>query len=217
MDRYFEERMALSDPVLDAALEDSRAAGLPDIQVSPAQGKLLQLLARALRARTVLEVGTLGGYSAIWLARALPPDGRLVSLELSPVHAAVARRNLERAGVSDRVAIRVGPAIETFPTLLREKFGPFDLAFIDADKPSTADYFEWALRLARPGSVIVVDNVVRNGAVSDPTSRDPNVLGIRRFFDRLAREPRANATAIQTVGTKSYDGFAVVLVGETPT
>ncbi len=217
MDRYFEERMALSDPVLDAALEDSRAAGLPNIQVSPAQGKLLQLLARALRARTVLEVGTLGGYSAIWLARALPPDGRLVSLELSPVHAAVARRNLERAGVSDRVAIRVGPAIETFPTLLREKFGPFDLAFIDADKPSTADYFEWALRLARPGSVIVVDNVVRNGAVSDPTSRDPNVLGIRRFFDRLAREPRANATAIQTVGTKSYDGFAVVLVGETPT
>jgi predicted O-methyltransferase YrrM len=212
VDRYFEERMGLSDPALEAALADSAAAGLPTIQVSPAQGKFLHLLARALRARTILEVGTLGGYSTIWLARALPADGRLLSLELNPKHAEVARKNLERAGVARLVEVRVAPAIETLPKLLPEGFGPFDLAFIDADKPSTAEYFDWAVKLARPGSVIVVDNVVRGGAVADPASPDPNVQGIRRFFDRVQAEPRVSATALQTVGAKSYDGFAVVLV-----
>lgn len=212
VDRYFSDRLSLSDPALEGALADSAAAGLPEIQVSPSQGKFLHLLARALRARTVIEVGTLGGYSAIWLARALPPDGRLLSLELSPKHAEVARANLARADLSRVVEVRVGPAIETLPKLVHEGFGPFDLAFIDADKPSTADYFDWTLKLARPGSVIVVDNVVRNGAVADPKDPDPNVQGIRRFFDRVAAEPRVSATALQTVGAKAYDGFAFVLV-----
>lgn len=212
VDRYLADLLLPPDPALDAALADSAARGLPAINVSPPQGKLLHLLARVHGARTILEVGTLGGYSTIWLARALPPGGRLVTLEADPEHAAVARANPDRAGLSSVVEVRLGPALETLPQLAAEGRGPFDLTFIDADKASTADYFAWALKLSRPGSLIVVDNVVRKGAVVDPASTDANVLGIRRFLEMLAAEPRAAATAIQTVGGKGYDGFAVVLI-----
>jgi predicted O-methyltransferase YrrM len=204
------------DPALDAALDASVAAGLPAINVSPNQGKLLQLLARMLGARTILEVGTLGGYSTIWLARALPADGRLVTLESDPKHAEVARANIARAGLSGIVDLRVGLAIETLPKLAAEGIGPFDLIFIDADKVSTADYFAWALRLSRRGSLIIVDNVVRKGAVVDAASEDAKVQGIRRFNDVLAAEPRVSATVIQTVGVKGYDGFAIALVTTEP-
>ena len=200
------------DAALEAALEASAAAGLPAIQVSPSQGKWLHLLASLIEARSILEIGTLGGYSTIWLARALPPDGRLVTLEVDPKHAEVARANLRRAGVAGRVEIRLGRALETLPRLAAEGAGPFDLTFIDADKPSTAEYFDWAVRLSHPGSVIVVDNVVRRGAVADPADLDPNVRGIRRFLERMAREPRVQSTVIQTVGRKGYDGFAFAVV-----
>jgi len=200
------------DAALEAALEASAAAGLPAIQVSPSQGKWLHLLASLIEARSILEIGTLGGYSTIWLARALPPDGRLVTLEVDPKHAEVARANLRRAGVAGRVEIRLGRALETLPRLATEGAGPFDLTFIDADKPSTAEYFDWAVRLSHPGSVIVVDNVVRRGAVADPADLDPNVRGIRRFLERMAREPRVQSTVIQTVGRKGYDGFAFAVV-----
>jgi predicted O-methyltransferase YrrM len=212
VDRYIESTLAPSDPALAAALAASKAAGLPDIQVTPSQGKLLHLFARMLNARSILEVGTLGGYSTIWLARALPPGGRLVTLESEPKHAEVARANLARAGLAAMVEVRVGRAIELLPKLHAEGLGPFDLVFIDADKPGNPDYFEWALRMSRPGSLIVVDNVVREGAVADAASTEPSVLGTRRLFDRLAREGRVSATAIQTVGTKGYDGFAMALV-----
>jgi predicted O-methyltransferase YrrM len=214
VDRYFNELLIPPDPALDAALADSTAAGLPEIAVSPSQGKLLHILAKLAGARNILEIGTLGGYSTIWLARALPPGGRLVTLEYEPKHAEVARANVERAGLRDVVDVIVGPAIESLPMLHRERRGPFDLIFIDADKVSTADYFAWALRLSRRGSLIIVDNVVRKGAVADPTSTDAGVKGIRRFNDLLAREPRVQATAIQTVGAKGYDGLAVALVTE---
>ena len=183
----------------------------PSIQVSAAQGKLLHLLARMRGARSILEIGTLGGYSTIWLARALPAaGGRLITLEAEPKHADVARANLAAAGLSNVVDLRLGRAIETLPTLTKE--APFDLVFIDADKPSTADYFQWALKLTRPGSAIVVDNVVRRGAVADASSTDANVQGVRRFYDALASDRRVTATAMQTVGSKGYDGFALALV-----
>ncbi len=214
VDRYLAGLFVPSDPALEAALEDSVAAGLPPINVSPNQGKLLQLLARMQGARNILEIGTLGGYSTIWLARALPAGGKLITLEFEPKHAEVARANLVRAGLGGVVEQRVGRALDTLPQLATEGCGPFDLIFIDADKPSTADYFVWALRLSRRGSVIIVDNVVRKGAVSDAASDDPNVRGMRRFHELLAVEKRVSATVIQTVGSKGYDGYAVALVME---
>jgi predicted O-methyltransferase YrrM len=212
VDEYLKERLVGEDEALSAALADSAAAGLPAINVAPNQGKLLNLLARLRGARRILEVGTLGGYSTIWLARALPADGRVVTLEINPRHAEVAEANLRRAGVADRVEILGGPALETLARLEREGKGPFDLAFIDADKPNNPHYFDWALRLARSGSLIIVDNVIRNGAVADAHSRDANVLGARQLFDRIAAEPRVSATALQTVGIKGYDGIAIALV-----
>ena len=212
VDRYISDQLVPADPVLDAALRDSAAAGLPAIQVSPNQGKLLMLLAQAQRARSILEIGTLGGYSTIWLARALPPDGRLLTLEVEPRHAEVARANLDRAGLGDVVDVRLGRATDTLAQLVAAGSGPYDLAFIDADKPSTADYFAAAVALSRPGTLIVVDNVVRRGEVLDADSADEQVQGIRRMYDAMAAEPRVAATAIQTVGSKGYDGFAFAVV-----
>jgi predicted O-methyltransferase YrrM len=200
------------DEALEAALEGSEAAGLPAIQVAANQGKLLHLLARLQGARSILEVGTLGGYSTIWLARALPPGGRLITLELEPRHAEVARANIARAGLAERVEVRVGPASESLPRLTQEGVEPFDLVFIDADKEGYPDYLGWALRLTRPGSLIVADNVVRGGALIDPDSSDPRVQAVRRFIELVAAEPRLDATVIQTVGSKGYDGLAFALV-----
>ena len=212
VDRYISDILALSDEALDAALAASQAAGLPDIQVTPHQGKLLHLLARAMGARSILEIGTLGGYSTIWLARALPGDGRLITLEIDSKHAEVARANFVRAGVADRIELLLGAALETLPRLEAERRGPFDLIFIDADKANLADYFSWSLRLARPGSLIVVDNVVREGAVMDESSQDPAVQGVRRLNRLLSGERRVSATTIQTVGAKGYDGLTFALV-----
>jgi predicted O-methyltransferase YrrM len=212
VDRYLTELFVPSDPALEAALRDSAAAGLPAIHVSPNQGKLLHLLARLQGARNILEIGTLGGYSTIWLARALPAGGRLITVEVDPKHADVARANLARAGLAEVVELRLGPALETLPRLVAEGRGPFDLIFLDADKPSYPDYFAWALRLSRRGSLIVADNVVRKGAVIDAASKDARVQGVRRFHELLAAEPRVSATAMQTVGSKGYDGFAIALV-----
>jgi predicted O-methyltransferase YrrM len=212
VDRYINDLLVPSDPALEAALAASAEAGLPPINVAPNQGKLLHLLARLQGARAILEIGTLGGYSTIWLARALPADGRLVTLEAEPRHAEVARANFRRAGLDRLIDLRVGRALDTLPRLAAEGGGPFDLIFIDADKASTADYFSWALKLSRRGSVIIVDNVVRKGAVADAASSDASVQGIRRFNERLAAEPRVSATALQTVGSKGYDGFALALV-----
>lgn len=209
VDGYVTERLVEADPALDAALADSAAAGLPDIQVSAPQGKFLHLLARIHGARTILEVGTLGGYSTIWLARALPPGGRLVTLEVDPTHAETARGNLARAGLADVAEVLTGPALETLPTLT----GPYDLVFIDADKRNNPDYVRAALRLTRPGSVIVVDNVVRQGRVLDADSTEADVVGTRATYDLVAAEPRLDATALQTVGAKGWDGFLVALVG----
>lgn len=192
----------------DAALEAALSAGLPPHDVTPLQGKLLHLLARTAGARTILELGTLAGYSTIWLARALPAGGRLVTLERNTAYAEAARRNLARAGLDAVVDLRVGPALGTLPTLS----GPFDLVFLDADKRSNDEYLDWALRLSRPGTVIVADNVVREGAVAHEHNRDPSVQGVRRFFERLAEDPRLDATAIQTVGSKGHDGFVLALV-----
>ncbi|WP_437839884.1 O-methyltransferase [Sorangium sp. So ce1153] len=212
VDRYITDLLVPSDAALDAALGDSAAADLPPINVAPNQGKLLHLLARIQGARSILEIGTLGGYSTIWLARALPAGGRLVTLELDPKHAEVARANIARAGLADVVELRLGRALDTLPALAAEGRGPFDFIFIDADKPSNPDYFAWALKLSRRGSVIVVDNVVRKGAVADPESADPNVQGVQRLNKLIAAEPRVSATAVQTVGSKGYDGFAIALV-----
>jgi predicted O-methyltransferase YrrM len=212
VDAYINGLLVPSDPALDAALASSTAAGLPAINVAPNQGKLLHLLARIHGARSVLEIGTLGGYSTIWLARALPPGGRVVTLESDPKHAEVARANLARADLAGVVDVRVGRALDTLPQIAREGLGPFDLFFIDADKASIPQYFQWALDLSRPGSIIIVDNVVRGGAVLDASSADPNVQGVRRFNELVAAERRVSATAIQTVGTKGYDGFAIALV-----
>jgi predicted O-methyltransferase YrrM len=214
VDEYLAETLMGADSALEAALADSVAAGLPPINVTPNQGKLLHLLARAQGARSILEVGTLGGYSTIWLARALPPGGRLVTLESEPKHAAVAQANLVRAGLADVVDLRLGRALDTLPQIAAEGPGPFDFIFIDADKPSNPEYFTWALRLARRGSVIVVDNVIRDGAVVDARSTDPSVQGVRRLHELISAEARVSATAIQTVGAKGYDGFTVALVVE---
>ncbi|RSM44040.1 O-methyltransferase [Amycolatopsis balhimycina DSM 5908] len=209
IDDYLNSALLAPDPVLDDALADSAAAGLPSIAVAPNQGKLLHLLARMAGARTILEIGTLGGYSTIWLARALPPGGKLVTCEYDPKHAEVAKANLARAGFGDDVAdIRVGAALDTLPALS----GPFDFVFIDADKVNLANYVRAALELARPGTTIVVDNVVRQGHVTDAGSTDPNVRGAREMFDLLAAEPRLDATAVQTVGAKGHDGFVLALV-----
>jgi len=212
VDQYLSDSLLAPDPALTAALEASAAAGLPAINVSPCQGKLLQLLARSHGARRILEIGTLGGYSTIWLARALPPGGRLITLELEAQYAEVARANLARAGLSEVVEQCVGPGLETLPRLTEKGQGPFDLIFIDADKSSTAEYFQWALKLSHPGSLILVDNVVRKGELIDAASNDPAVQGMRRFLDQVANESRVSATAIQTVGIKGYDGFVVALV-----
>lgn len=212
VDQYLGGLLAPPDPALTGALESSTRAGLPEIQVSTVQGKLLHLLARALGARRILEIGTLGGYSTIWLARALPPGGKLISLEADPKHADVARANVARAGLAELVDIRVGRALETLPAIAAENPEPFDLIFIDADKPSIPEYFAWSLKLARKGSLILVDNVVREGAVLEAKSADEAVQGVRRFLELLAAEKRVTATAIQTVGTKGYDGLAIALV-----
>ncbi len=203
-------RLVGPDAALERALAANAAAGLPPHDLSPAQGKFLHLLARMLRATRILEIGTLGGYLTIWLARALGPGGRLVTLEAEPRHADVARSNIAAAGLDAAVDLRVGSALDTLPEL--EGQAPFDLVFIDADKPSNPTYLAWALKLTRPGSVIVGDNVVRDGAVADPASADPRVQGVRSFFDMMAAEPRLDATALQTVGSKGWDGFALALV-----
>jgi predicted O-methyltransferase YrrM len=208
VDKYFTDQLVAQDPVLEATLAASDAAGLPAINVAPNQGKLLHLLARMRGARRILEIGTLGGYSTIWLARALPEDGQLISLEFNPKHAEVARANIASAGLADRVEIRVGPALESLPELT----GPFDLAFIDADKVNNLEYFRWALQLSTVGSLIIVDNVVRGGRVVNAADDNPAVVGTRRLIEALGAEPRVSATAIQTVGSKSYDGFAFALV-----
>jgi predicted O-methyltransferase YrrM len=212
VDRLLDGLVVGSDPALEAALAGNAAGGLPAIDLSPTQGKLLHLLGRLAGARRILELGALGGYSTIWLARALPPDGRLISLELDPGYAEVARANVARAGLSDLVEIRVGPALETLPALAAEDGGPFDLVFIDADKEGTPAYFDWALALTKPGSLIVVDNAVRGGAILEPDHADSRVRAMRSFVEQLAAEPRVSATVIQTVGSKGYDGFAVALV-----
>jgi predicted O-methyltransferase YrrM len=212
IDGYFNSRLLPSDPVLEAALSASDAAGLPQIAVAANQGKLLMLLAQTVGARRILEIGTLGGYSTLWLARALPKDGRLISLELDPKHAAVAIANLKAAGFAAMVEVRVGRATESLPKLADEGAGPFNLVFIDADKPSNADYFAWALTLTRSGSLIIVDNVVRRGAVVDGNSKDPNVLGVRRLVDLISGDLRVDATTIQTVGDKGHDGFLIARV-----
>lgn len=212
VDHYISDRLASSDPALTQALNDSEAAGLPAISVTPNQGKFLQLLARLHGARKILEIGTLGGYSSIWLARALPPDGRLITLEASPKHAEVAKKNIERAGLAGVIDLRLGPALELLPHLATEGLGPFDLIFIDADKPNTPEYFNWALKLARLGSLIVVDNVIRDGAIVNDGSDDPSIIGMRRFFDLVAKDSRVSASALQTVGSKGYDGFSLALV-----
>ncbi|MBA3378140.1 MAG: O-methyltransferase [Chloroflexia bacterium] len=212
VDTYFEEALIGRDPVLDNALETSRATGLPDIQVASNQGKLLSMIARIYGAARILEVGTLGGYSTIWLARALPDTGSIVTLELDPKHAAVARQNMDDAGYSGQVEIRVGRAVDSLAAMVEAGEGPFDFIFIDADKPSNPHYLDYAVKLSRSGTLIVVDNVVRNGGVADPQSTDPNVIGVRTMIDQIAADPRLDATAIQTVGGKGYDGFALIHV-----
>ena len=212
VDHYIEPLLLPEDAVLEAALRASADAGLPAIGVSPPQGKMLELLARVRGARRILELGTLGGYSTIWLARALPDDGRLVTLELNPAYAEVARANIARAGLEHLVEQRVGPAIETLPQLVAEGAGPFDFIFIDADKASYPDYLPWTLKLSAPGTVIVADNLVRGGAVLEPAGNDPSSQGSRRFTEMLGAEPGVSATLIQTVGSKGWDGFALAVV-----
>ncbi|KOV71096.1 O-methyltransferase [Streptomyces sp. MMG1121] len=212
VDDYFISRLSPDDEALQAALRESEAAGLPHIAVTAAQGKFLQLLAQVQGARNILEIGTLGGYSTIWLARAVPEDGRVISLEYSARHAEVAVRNIARAGL-DRIAeVRVGPALESLPKLADENPAPFDLVFIDADKVNNPHYVEWALRLTRAGSLIVLDNVVREGRVADAKSAEPDVVGTRAAIELIATHPRLTGTAIQTVGAKGYDGFALARV-----
>jgi predicted O-methyltransferase YrrM len=214
VDRYIADLFVPADAALHAAQEASEAAGLPAIAVAPHEGKLLMLLARAIGARRILEIGTLGGYSTIWLARALPNEGRLITLEYDPKHADVARGNIARAGLAGVVEVRVGRALDTLPLIAAEGLGPFDFIFIDADKQGYAEYLEWSLELSRPGTLIVADNVIRDGKVLDADSEDSLVQGVRRFNDALAAEPRVIATAFQTVGAKGHDGMAIALVVE---
>lgn len=212
VDNYINSLVVRSDAALDAAVEASTKAELPAIAVAPNQGKLLHILARMVNARRILEIGTLGGYSTIWLARALSADGRLFTLEIDAKHAEVARKNVERAGLASKVEIRLGPAIDTLKKIVAEKQGPFDLFFIDADKANIPEYFTWSLKLSRSGSVIIIDNVVRKGGVIEAQSSDPDVQGVRRLNEMLKNEPRVTATTIQTVGSKGYDGFTLALV-----
>jgi predicted O-methyltransferase YrrM len=212
VDRYFADALLPPDPLLEAALTASSAGGLPEINVAPNQGALLQILARSVGAKRILEVGTLGGYSTIWLARALPKGGKLITLEVDKKHADVARANFERAGLGGVIELRLGRGIDLLPKIAAEKAGPFDLTFIDADKPGNADYFDWALKLSRPGSLIIVDNVVRGGDVADAKSRDSSVRGVHRLVERIAGEKRVMTTVIQTVGVKGYDGLSISLV-----
>ncbi len=212
VESYISDAMIAADPVLEAVLQASAAAGLPPINVGANQGKFLQLLARIRGARTILEIGTLGGYSTIWLARALPADGQLITLEFAPMHAEVARANFQRAGLADVIEVRLGRAQDSLRQLEKEKAGPFDLIFIDADKASIPNYFTAALNLSTAGTVIVVDNVVRKGAVLEAKSSDPDIQGVRRFNEIVRRESRVSGTTLQTVGSKGHDGFAVLLV-----
>jgi len=212
VDRYLAKKLIPADPALDAAQAATAAANMPAISVSPTQGKLLELFAMTLHARSILEIGTLGGYSTIWLARGLAPGGRIVTLEKVPSHADVARANIARAGFADVVDLRVGSALDTLPQLAAEDREPFDLVFIDADKQNIPAYFDWAVTLAHPGSMIIVDNVVRDGDVINDDTEDTGTHGVRRFFDRLSTSALVTSTAIQTVGVKGYDGFAVSIV-----
>ena len=212
VDEYFDSVLSLRDDVMGRVLKASTAAGLPEINVTAAQGKLLQMLARSNGSRNVLEVGTLGGYSSIWLGRGLPVGGKVTTLELNPDFAKVAEKNIAMAGLEKVVEVRVGEAIENLPVLAAEKREPFDFVFIDADKPSNADYFEWAMKLSRRGTIIVVDNVVRDGKVTEAGSDDAGVKGARRVLEMMGREKRVEATAIQTVGAKGWDGFAMAVV-----
>lgn len=212
VDHYITDLLVPKDSILENALRTSADAGLPPINVTPNQGKFLQLLAKLHRARNILEIGTLGGYSTIWLARALPAGGRLITLESEPRHAEVARKNIVQAGLADIVELRLAPALETLQRLIAEKHDPFDFIFIDADKETYPNYFNLALKLSRIGTCIIADNVIRQGAVIEPDHNDSRVQGVRRFMELIAAEPRVTATAIQTVGNKGYDGFAIVLV-----
>jgi len=212
VDHYIANTLIPADPALDAALQVNAAAKLPSIDVAPNQGKFLQILAQTMGARRILEVGTLGGYSTIWLARSLPPEGRLITMEFDPRHAEIAKSNIDRAGLSSIVEIRIGAALDSLAQLATENPDPFDLIFIDADKPNHPGYLKWALRFSRPGTVIIGDNVIREGAIADPADPDPRVQGTRTFLEMLGADPRLSATAIQTVGSKGYDGFAMALV-----
>ena len=212
VDDYINESLVPGDAALENAVKKSNEAGLPQIQVSPSQGKLLHVLARTIGARRILEIGTLGGYSTIWLARALPADGKVITLEASLKHAEVAKGNIAAAGLAGKVELRLGPALETLPKIAAEKQPPFDFIFIDADKKSMPEYFDWALKLSRKGSLIFSDNVVRSGGVADAASTDPDIQGVRRFYEALHSETRVCATAVQTVGGKGYDGYALALV-----
>jgi len=212
VDKYFDEMLIPHDSALDDALAAASAENLPAIQVSSVQGKLLHLLARIMSARNILEIGTLGGYSTIWMARALPEGGRIITLEADPKHAEVAQKNFARAGVENKVELRLGKALDTLPKVAADGRGPFDMFFIDANKSNMPEYFEWSLKLARKGSVIIADNVVREGAVLDARSKDADIQGIWRFLEMVGKEKRVSGTALQTVSTKSYDGFALVLV-----
>jgi predicted O-methyltransferase YrrM len=212
VDRYVVDQLHTNDDALDHALQASAAAGLPPIAVTPPGGKLLHILARLIGARRILEIGTLGGYSTIWLARAAGPDGRVTTLELDEKHATLAESNIAYAGLSSSVDVRLGRATETLAAIHAAGGEPYDMIFIDADKASIPEYFTWALRLTRPGSLILVDNVIRNGAVIDASSTDPNIIGVRRFNEILSREPRVTATTIQTVGAKGYDGMTFAIV-----
>ncbi len=217
VDQYFEGTLSLSDPILEEALAAARAARLPEIQLAPNQARLLQMFAKLVRARKILEIGTLAGYSAIWLGRALPvkdPEARMITLECEPKHAQIAWANLKRAGLADRVEVRVGVALDLLAKIATERIAPFDLVFIDADKENNPNYFDWSLRLTRPGSLIVVDNVVRHGGVADESSADPQILGTRALFERIRAQRSVTATALQTVGKKGYDGFALIRVNE---
>jgi predicted O-methyltransferase YrrM len=212
VDDYINDQLIPPDSALEFTRQAATAAGLPDIAVTPSQGKLLHLLARSQNARNILEIGTLAAYSTIWLARALPADGRLITFEFDPKHAKVARANIAHAGLSSKIDLREGPALDTLPKIAAENHPPFDFIFIDADKENNAAYFEWALKLSRPGSMIFVDNVIRDGEVADAKTKDPMVQGVRRLNEMLAKEKRVIATTIQTVGSKGYDGFTLALV-----
>lgn len=212
IDRYLGDLLAPSDEKLDSAIEANRKARLPAIDVSPLLGKFLHILVQMTKAKRVLEIGTLGGYSTIWMARALPRGGRIISLEFSLRHAEIARANLRRAGLLKRVDIRVGPALESLPKLKASGAGPFDFIFIDADKENNPHYLQWALKLSRRGTVIVIDNVARHGSVIQAKSSEPDIVGTRRCLEMMAAEPRLSAVALQTVGVKGLDGFALALV-----